>query len=99
MFGKGIYFANNASLSCIGYGHPLNGAQQGNEGTYQVLLADVAVGLTDDAGAGGGKYADCMECPQGFDSVMGNVGGSDVYVIYENVKAYPRYLVQFKYIK
>lgn len=30
-----------------------------------------------------------------FDSVKGNIGGSDVYMVYLPNKAYPRYLVTY----
>ena len=31
-----------------------------------------------------------------YDSVSGVTGGSNVFIIYENQKAYPAYLVTFK---
>lgn len=31
-----------------------------------------------------------------YDSVSGQTGGSKVYIIYENGKAYPEYLVTFR---
>ena len=30
-----------------------------------------------------------------YDSVKGQTGGSDVYMVYNNCKAYPRYLVTY----
>lgn len=34
--------------------------------------------------------------PKGYDSVKGNTGGSDVFIIYENGKTYPRYLISYQ---
>lgn len=31
-----------------------------------------------------------------YDSVKGHIGGSDVYMIYANKKAYPQYLITYK---
>jgi hypothetical protein len=31
-----------------------------------------------------------------FDSVKGNTGGSDVFMVYSNKKAYPNYLITYK---
>jgi hypothetical protein len=31
-----------------------------------------------------------------YDSVTGNTGGSEVYMVYANIKAYPSYLVTYK---
>jgi hypothetical protein len=33
--------------------------------------------------------------PIRYDSVKGNTGGSDVYMIYTNKKAYPEYLITY----
>ena len=52
-----------------------------------------------NAEVAGGDYSNLKVCPEGFDSIKGNVGGSNVYMIYENVKAYPSYLVEFTYKK
>ena len=31
-----------------------------------------------------------------YDSIKGHTGGSDVYMIYANKKAYPEYLISYK---
>ena len=33
-----------------------------------------------------------------YDSVKGQTGGSDVYMVYTNKKAYPEYLITYKVI-
>lgn len=35
--------------------------------------------------------------PDGYDSVHGNTNGSDVFMIYRNKKAYPEYLITYKW--
>lgn len=30
-----------------------------------------------------------------YDSVSGHTGGSKVYIVYKNVKTYPRYLIRY----
>ena len=35
---------------------------------------------------------------QRYDSVNGNTGGSDVFMIYTNKKAYPEYLVSYTWL-
>ena len=37
--------------------------------------------------------------PQRYDSVKGHTGGSDVYMVYANRKAYPEYLITYKETK
>ena len=91
MWGKGIYFAKNASYSCPGYSHLLPGTQN----TYQVFLADVAVGKFIETGTNNAPYKSLTKEPDGYDSVKGNTCNSDVYMVYENVKAYPTFLVQY----
>ena len=31
-----------------------------------------------------------------YDSIKGNTGGSDIYIVYENSRAYPDYLITFE---
>jgi hypothetical protein len=33
---------------------------------------------------------------QPYDSVKGNTGGSDVFMVYSNKKAYPSYLITYR---
>lgn len=95
MWGKGNYFAVNASYS--------NGfAYHSKEGVKKMLVAWVLTGYSYCYGAhpytkpplrcGGGKGG----FQRRYDSVSGVTGGSKVYITYENNRAYPAYLVTYR---
>jgi len=92
MWGRGTYFAVNASYSGGSYAYNMAGGQK------QMMLCQVLVGdsikLPSDSsivlppikpGANAERY----------DSVTGNTGGSDVVIVYDNGRAYPEYLITF----
>lgn len=95
MWGKGIYFAVKASYSCPHYCNKVKGMDQ----TYEVFLANVILGnshLTPTS-------RDIREPPliegkkdEHYDSIKGNTNGSDVFIVYDNVKTYPGLLVCYK---
>ena len=60
-------------------------------------MADVAVGSFLDTGSDYKPYRYLREPPENYDSVKGYASSSDIYVVYENVKAYPRFLVEIEY--
>ena len=97
MWGRGIYFAVNASYSKSGYTY------RHNDGTHSLLLAKVALGDFIQQPSNS-SYVLPPEKPQSsghltkvrYDSIKGNTDGSDIFIIYENGRAYPEYLITFK---
>ena len=97
LWGKGSYFAKNASYSCQSYAYKLSNGQR------QVLLASV---LTGDAYDYGTKTDSSLRMPPKkdpkisklrYNSVTGETGGSRVYVVYNNHLSYPAFLITFTY--
>ncbi|KAL9653415.1 hypothetical protein ABK040_002051 [Willaertia magna] len=95
MWGKGTYFACNASYS-NGYAFTDN-----QLGCKVFFLADVLLG--DSVKIDNGDKTLVIppiktntKPPIRYDSVKGNTGGSDVYIIYANSRAYPTYLIYYK---
>eukprot|EP00002_Diphylleia_rotans_P030588 TRINITY_DN62_c0_g2_i1.p1 TRINITY_DN62_c0_g2~~TRINITY_DN62_c0_g2_i1.p1 ORF type:complete len:1139 (+),score=268.25 TRINITY_DN62_c0_g2_i1:618-4034(+) len=90
MWGRGTYFAQNASYS-VGYSFA------GTSGR-QMFLAEV---ITGDHAALNPK-SDLRMPPQKpnsakrYTSVKGQTGGSDVFIVYDNGMAYPKYLITFQ---
>eukprot|EP00347_Sterkiella_histriomuscorum_P006231 403353563 len=90
MWGQAIYFAQNSSYS-DGYKYAVS------QTTFQMFFARVLVGnyikLPSDKQIkmppvdAQGKY---------YDSIQGHTGGSDVFMIYANKKAYPEYLITYQ---
>ena len=91
MWGKGIYFAQNASYSCGAgrYSYPVS------SNTFEVFFANVIIGNAIELIS----TTNLMEPPTVnnicYDSVKGNTQGSDVYIVYKNVKTYPGLLVKY----
>ena len=93
MWGRGNYFAVNASYS-NDYAHHANGSRQ-------MMMANVLTGYqykcqpdstlrippVRDAGGAMTRRYDC---------VTGNTGGSDIFITYENDRAYPAYLIMYR---
>ena len=89
MWGRGIYFAANAKYS-HDYAH-----QTAEHKT--LILASLVVGdqisLPSDS-----TLRHCPEKPDGdgrYHTVTGVTNGSQVYVVYENGRAYPEYLITY----
>ena len=91
MWGKGVYFAENASYS-INYSFSENNCRY-------MLYCKVFVGeyieMPPKQSLKEPPYRDEARRIM-YDSVKGNTGGSDVYILYENNRNYPFYLVEFK---
>ena len=90
MYGKGNYFARDASLSASTKYNPPNAA-----GIQHMLLVRVAVGayclgkkdaMEPDARADGRPY----------DSTTNDLDNPGLFVIYDNAQAFPEYLIKFK---
>lgn len=94
-WGKGNYFAVNASFSDAGYAHVC-----GDDNLRQILVAHVLTGYT---------YASAPDrslrkppvrgtirgVTRQHDSVCGMSKGSKVFITYENDRAYPAYLITY----
>ena len=96
IWGNGNYFAVNASYS-VNYSHPVSG------GLRQMFLVRVVIGEAHDCPPNGSlrlppekPKTSSLFSVERYDSVTGNTGGSRVYIIYDNLKAYPLYLITFK---
>ena len=96
MWGNGNYFAVNASYS-VKYSHPVSG------GLRQMFLARVIIGEAHDCPPNktlrlppekSSKMSSLFSVER-YDSVTGITKGSRVYIIYDNLKAYPFYLITF----
>ena len=96
-WGKGNYFAVNASLCDRSYVHAIPGNMK------KLLLARVLTGnsyyssqksfnkppLLSGTGEAG-------RVQRRYDSVSGQLGGSTIYITYENNLAYPAYVITYK---
>ena len=104
LWGRGNYFAVNASYSDKYSFHlkDVNGSYPGQR-AHQMFLARVTVGDTH-----GCPQDRSLRMPperpsksggligiERYDSVTGHTNGSKVYIIYDNQKAYPFYLVTY----
>ena len=92
MWGRGLYFAVNASYS-NGYAHSTP------QGTKVFMLARVMIGDAAVLQPNGSLRKPPLRQgtlhPITYDSVKGNTGGSDVYILYIMRRAYPEYLVEY----
>ena len=95
MWGMGNYFAVNASYS-HSYAHSAGGARQ-------MFLVKVLVGASFDCPSNPSlrmppeksSKTTSLFGVERYDSVSGYTGGSKVYIIYDNLKAYPFYLITY----
>ena len=96
MWGRGNYFAVNASYSAS-YAHTLS------NGSKQFFFSQVIVGDAHDCPSDpsltkppekGSSNSNFQR--ERYDSVSGTTGGSKVFILYTNGRAFPSYLVTFK---
>ena len=96
LWGQGIYFAVNASYS-DNYAHITTNGRQ-------MFLAKVVVGATSvylrsdkslRMPPRKPSITKILFAGERYDSVSGNTQGSEVYIIYDNQKAYPFYLITY----
>jgi len=94
LWGKGVYFAADASYSCNSYSHT-----KGN-GVHSIIVAEVAVGNYYDYG--NTTNMSLLHPPnlpndnyKRYDSVSGITGGTKVYIIYSSNQAYSKYLITY----
>ena len=96
LWGKGAYFAVNASYS-DGYSY----RDSSSSGSKQMFLVRV---LTGNSCSYGRRHDPTLTKPpplqrgghQLYDTVNGNTNGSDVYVVYDHDRAYPAYLITYR---
>jgi hypothetical protein len=86
LWGKGSYFASDAAYSA-GYSY-----QDRHTGNRRMFLAQVITGL----GLQCLENANVRDVPTGYNSIVGYRHGSWIYVVYDNVHAFPAYLVEWK---
>ena len=98
MWGTALYFAENMSYSCPTYAYSVpQQNRKDNKPSWEVFLANVVLGdykempSTRDLKTPPAK----PNSEQLYDSVKGNTNGSDVYMVYKNVKTYPGFVVTF----
>jgi len=84
MWGRGIYFASSAAY-CSAY------AYQDKTGHKQMFLAKVITGL----GLQCLENKNIFHKPEGYNSIVGWRHGSWIYVLYDNNRACPWYLVEW----
>ena len=85
MWGRGIYFAVNASYS-HGFAH------KSGDGTYSMFLSQVFVGNAKNSCPNDRLHGP----PKGYHSITdSHPAGSKVYILCENGLAYPGYLVKY----
>jgi len=80
--GRGLYFAGNASYS-HGYRHTTK------NNTFQMFFADVYAGRSAAA-----VNTTRNKAPTGYDSV--EVKGANHFIIYDNFRSYPLYLIDYQ---
>eukprot|EP01043_Picozoa_sp_COSAG02_P023572 COSAG02_NODE_1263_length_13548_cov_13.881627_7_plen_443_part_00 len=92
MWGRGLYFAHDARYS-DGYAYALP------NGTRCLLLAKLLAGDEVRVMPNDRSLRFCPDKPGGegrYDTVTGETGGSKVYIVYENGRAMPEYLVTYR---
>ena len=94
MWGKGAYFACNASYSNI-YAYNLPHSY----GTKQMFLAFVLTGISVEHPGSSSldkpPLKPSSSTQERYDSVKGNSGSSEIFVVYDHDKSYPAYLVTY----
>ena len=95
MWGAGIYFAENASYS-HGY------AYDNRDGSRSFFYAKVAIGQSVQLPSDNKlrvpplKPTQNGKSEESYDSIQGYTGNSNIFIIYENSRAYPHYLITYK---
>mmetsp|Transcript_18850 Transcript_18850/g.27339 ORF Transcript_18850/g.27339 Transcript_18850/m.27339 type:complete len:908 (+) Transcript_18850:1-2724(+) len=109
-WGRGIYFANNSSYSDSYSYKPSENTQsdrpRSNKGEREMFLAKLLVGNEifmnrDESNSRAQECARLTVPPTDansglkYNTVTGETGGSQVWVVYENGRAYPDYLIRY----
>ena len=89
-FGKGVYFARDASYSA-----QAQYSQANQQGVQHMFLCRVVVG-DYCVGSSGALTAPVRTGNILYDSTVDNVGNPSIFVTYHDAQAYPEYLVRFR---
>merc|ERR1712070_990657 len=90
MYGKGVYFARDASYSSsTTYSRP------NNKGVQHMFLCRIVVGEFC-TGRRDALTPDVRKGHQLYDTTVNNVKNPAIFVTYHDAQAYPEYLVKFK---
>jgi poly [ADP-ribose] polymerase 10/14/15 len=99
MWGTGLYFAVNSSYSGNGYHHTLPNNQR-QMFLVRLLLGEVidmpstpALRVPPEMSSGSSQHLGLKV--NRYDTVSGETGGSRVYIVYDNNRAYPEYILTF----
>ena len=104
MWGQGIYFAANASYSHnYAYASKIQSAMQKNQFHYlfysTVIVGEILTCPPDSTlrlpPVKPTPVSNKQFAVERYDSVCGQTGGSDVFIVYANSKAYPSYLISY----
>ena len=91
-YGEGTYFARDASYSADGYC-----GYDGNTGTYQMFQCKVITGQSHQ-GSGNYKLTTWPKKANDlkYDSLVDDVSNPSIFVIHENGRTYPMFIIHFK---
>ena len=92
MWGKAVYFAQNASYS-KNYSFKVEKSSKLKFFFAEILLGDIVTLAQDNSIK---KPPINHKTGSNFDSIQGFTQGSDVFMVYANEKCYPRYLVTYE---
>lgn len=99
MWGTGLYFAKNSAYSGQGYHHQDPATNHRQMFLVRLLLGEV-IDMPSDPKL---RVPPEIKNPSGhlglkvnrYDTVSGETGGSRVFIVYDNNRAYPEYLLSF----
>jgi len=102
LWGRGIYFADKAAYS-KNYSHTpakksqTNARQNPKKGESEMFLARLLVGKETKLAQNRSLTVPPTDSSSGlkYNSVTGHTNGSQVWIVYENGRAYPEYLVRY----
>lgn len=89
MWGRGLYFAEKASYS---NSYAFTTAQGRKCILLAKLLAGEEIHMQSDRSL---RFPPDRPDGRRYDTVTGTTGGSKVYIVYENGRAYPEYMVTY----
>ena len=90
MYGKGVYFAVNASYSSSHRYSKPNSAGEQQMFACRVLVGEYCQGKQDQ------PTPDVRHGTDLYDSTVDNVSNPEIFVAYHDAQAYPEYLITFK---
>ena len=90
-YGMGTYFARDAKYSAGGY------AAKDKNNVYQMFQCEIITGESHQ-GSGSYKLTSWPKKSNGliYDSLVDNTGNPSIFVLHENARAYPMFIIHFK---